>query len=225
MKIGIIGGGSVGQALAAKLIAVGHDVQLGIRNPSTAELEKPRTNASTLAEWKSATGGAVVSFSEAARHGDMLFNATGGDVALAALAMAGADNLTGKVLVDLSNPLDFSRGMPPAMLPAYTVTSLGEAVQAAFPNARVVKAFNTVSALLMTDAGQIAGDHDLLIAGNDADAKAAVVALARADFGWKSVVDLGDITGARATEHYLPLWIRMWGAVGSPLFNLRVVRA
>lgn len=225
MKIGIVGGGSVGQMLAGALIGKGHDVRLGIRNPSPAELDKPRTYARTLTEWSGDTGGQVVSFADAAAHGELVINATGGEVSIAALTQAGAERLAGKVLVDLANPLDFSQGFPPSLLTAYSQgTSLGEQIQKAFPEARVVKAFNTISASVIVDAGKIPGDHDLFIAGNDADAKATVSQIARDAFGWKSIVDLGDITGARATEHLLPFWLRLWQTTGTLGVNIKVVR-
>jgi 8-hydroxy-5-deazaflavin:NADPH oxidoreductase len=225
MKIGIIGGGSVGQTIATKLIANGHDVLLGIRNPTPDELAKERQFAKPLTEWIAATGGKVVTFAEAAKHGEIVFNVTNGDASIAALTMAGAENLDGKVLIDVANPLDFSRGMPPDLLAKYSqFTSLGEEVQKAFPKARVVKAFNTVSAFAMVDAAFVPGDHDLFIAGNDPEAKKTVEGLARKEFGWKSFVDLGDIVGARASEHLLPLWVRLWMIGGSPKVNLKLMR-
>jgi 8-hydroxy-5-deazaflavin:NADPH oxidoreductase len=225
MKVGIIGGGGVGQTIAAKLIANGHDVRLGIRNPTPEELAKDRMMAKPLKDWIKETGGKVVTFAEAAKHGEIIFNVTNGDASISALTMAGAANLKGKVLIDVANPLDFSQGMPPGLLQKYThFTSLGEEIQKAFPEARVVKAFNTVSAFAMVDASFVAGDHDLFVAGNDAEAKKAVEQLARKEFGWKSIVDLGDIVGARATEHLLPLWVRLWMLGGSPKVNIKLVR-
>jgi 8-hydroxy-5-deazaflavin:NADPH oxidoreductase len=225
MKVGIIGGGGVGQTIAAKLIANGHDVRLGIRNPTPEELAKDRMMAKPLKDWIKETGGKVVTFAEAAKHGEMVFNVTNGDASISALTMAGAANLKGKVLIDVANPLDFSQGMPPGLLQKYThFTSLGEEIQKAFPEARVVKAFNTVSAFAMVDASFVAGDHDLFVAGNDAEAKKAVEQLARKEFGWKSIVDLGDIVGARATEHLLPLWVRLWMLGSSPKVNIKLVR-
>jgi 8-hydroxy-5-deazaflavin:NADPH oxidoreductase len=225
MKVGIIGGGGVGQTIAAKLIANGHDVRLGIRNPTPEELAKDRMMAKPLKDWIKETGGKVVTFAEAAKHGEIIFNVTNGDASISALTMAGAANLKGKVLIDVANPLDFSQGMPLGLLQKYThFTSLGEEIQKAFPEARVVKAFNTVSAFAMVDASFVAGDHDLFVAGNDAEAKKAVEQLARKEFGWKSIVDLGDIVGARATEHLLPLWVRLWMLGGSPKVNIKLVR-
>ena len=225
MKIGIIGGGSVGQTLGAKLIANGHDVLLGIRSPSQSEFDKERSMAETISAWIKKTGGKVVSFADAAKHGDIIINATSGGVSLDALKQAGAYNLKGKVLIDIANPLDFSKGMPPSVLAQYTQgTSVGEEIQRAFPDTLVVKAFNTITAAVMVQPSLVKGDHDLLISGNDEAAKKTVSAFARKEFGWQSIVDLGDIVGARGTEHYLPLWVRLMGATGSPFFNIKIVK-
>jgi 8-hydroxy-5-deazaflavin:NADPH oxidoreductase len=225
MKIGIIGGGGVAQTFGAGLIALGHDVQLGIRNVTREELAKDRAQALPLADWQAKTGARVVTMAQAATHGELVVNATAGQGSLEALTMAGAANLKGKVLIDIANALDFSQGMPPFINPTYTgPTSLGEQIQAAFPDTRVVKAFNTVSAPAMVNAAFVPGDHDLLIAGNDPVAKAVVTDIARG-FGWQHIVDLGDIVGARATESLLPLWVRMWMLGSDPRVNIHLVRA
>jgi 8-hydroxy-5-deazaflavin:NADPH oxidoreductase len=225
MKVGVIGGGSVGQTMAEGLAARGHDVRLGIRSVTPEDLAKDRGHAPRLSDWQARTGIAIVTMDRAAAHGEVVLNATQGAASLAALTLAGAGNLSGKVLVDIANPLDFAHGMPPFLMPAYAQgQSLGEAIQAAFPQARVVKAFNTVAAAVMVNPASIPGDHDLFIAGNDAAAKGTVSDLARG-FGWSSIVDLGGIAGARASEAILPLWITLWGVLGTPTFNLRAVRA
>jgi 8-hydroxy-5-deazaflavin:NADPH oxidoreductase len=225
MKVGVLGGGGVGQALAGKLMQRGHDVQLGIRNPSPVELAKERQMAKTLVDWQKDTKGRVVSFSEAARHGDILINATQGGASIDALTLAGKDNLKGKVLIDVANPLDFSQGMPPSLLPKYDhFTSLGEEIQKAFPETHVVKTLNTVSNAVMINPSLVKGEHDLFIAGNNADAKKTVEGILRKDFGWTSIIDLGDIVGARAVEHLLPIWVRLWMTGGTPIVNLKVVR-
>jgi 8-hydroxy-5-deazaflavin:NADPH oxidoreductase len=224
MKIGIIGGGGVAQTFGAGLIALGHDVQLGIRHVTPEELAKDRANASTLADWQKKTGARVVTMAQTAAHGELIVNATAGQGSLQALTQAGAANLKGKVLIDIANALDFSMGMPPFLIPAYTgPTSLGEQIQAAFPDTHVVKAFNTIAAAVMVNPALVPGAHDLFIAGNDAGAKATVSDLARA-FGWQHITDLGDIVGARASEALLPLWVRLWTTTGSPLHNLHVAR-
>jgi 8-hydroxy-5-deazaflavin:NADPH oxidoreductase len=225
MKIGIIDGGSVGQTIGAKLAANGHYVRLGIRKVTDEELAKDRGFAGKLVDWTKETGVKVMTMREAAQHGEIIFNATNGAGAIEALKLAGADALGSKVLVDISNPLDFSHGMPPSILPAYAGnTSLGEEIQKAFPNARVVKALNTIAAAVMVNPGAIPADHDLLIAGEDSRAKTEVSHLAEREFGWKSVVDLGGIKAARGTEHILPLWVILWGVVGTPMFNVKIVR-
>jgi 8-hydroxy-5-deazaflavin:NADPH oxidoreductase len=226
MKVGIIGAGSVGQAIAAKLIQNGHDVRLGIRNPSPAELAKERMMARPLTAWQKDTGGKVTTFAEAAAHGELVINATSGGVSIEALKAAGASNLKGKILIDIANPLDFSKGMPPSLLPAYNHgTSLGEEIQKAFPETHVVKTLNTVSNAVMIEPSLVKGDHDLFIAGNSADAKKTVTDFLRNEFKWYSVIDLGDIVGARATEHLLPIWIRLWGTLGTASFNIKVVKS
>lgn len=225
MKLGMIGAGVVGQTLATKLIANGHDVMLGIRKVTEGELAKPRNRAEPLATWQARTGGKVGTFAEAAAHGEIVFNVTSGTVSLAALQAAGADNLAGKVLVDVSNPLDFSEGMPPFLPAALSErTSVGETIQTAFPRSRVVKAFNTISSVVMVDPGLLPG-VELMIAGNSDAAKAEVTRIARDEFRWQEVVDLGDISGARGTEHLMPLWLRLFLQGGSPLVALKVLRA
>ena len=148
-----------------------------------------------------------------------------GGVSLEALKMSGGNNLKGKIVVDVSNPLDFFKGMPPTLYPALTnTTSVGEEIQKAFPGAKVVKALNTVSSVLMVNPSLVPGDHDLFICGNDAGAKSRVTAILRNDFGWKSVVDVGDISNSRGLEMLLPLWVRLYGKFQSPNFNFRIVR-
>lgn len=142
---------------------------------------------------------------------------------LAAVRAAGADNLRGKVLIDLSNPLDFSKGMPPSATHRGD-DSLAEQIQRAFPESRVVKTLNTINAQVMVDPSRVPGEHDLFMCGNDTGAKAEVERLLREWFGWKRVIDLGDITAARGMELYVVFWVRLWGAMGTTDFNIRVVK-
>jgi predicted dinucleotide-binding enzyme len=215
MRIGILGTGVVGATIGGKLAALGHQVRMGSR---TAHNEK-------AAAWAAAAGANASqgTFADAAAFGEIVFNCTSGNGSLDALSAAGADNLHGKVLVDVANPLEFSGGA--LRLSVANDDSLGERIQRAFPDARVVKALNTVNAVLMVDPGRLPGEHSLFVAGNDADAKAKVTEILRDWFGWKSIVDLGDITAARGMEAYLLLWIRMMQAFGTPSFNVQVVRA
>jgi 8-hydroxy-5-deazaflavin:NADPH oxidoreductase len=200
MKVGVLGSGTVGKTIATKLRELGHDVQIGSRSAADD----------------------AVPFADAAAHGELVFNCTAGTASLEALAAADAANLAGKTLVDVANPLDFSKGMPPT-LSVCNDDSLGEQIQRAYPDAKVVKALNTVNASVMVDPASVPGDHDLFICGDD-DAKPEVSAILQS-FGWPAdrIRDLGDITAARAMEMYLPLWLRLMGVVGSPTFNIRVV--
>ena len=216
MKIGVLGTGTVGQTIATKLVSLGHSVRMGSRTATNVE----------AAKWakKAGPGASHGTFADAAKFGEIVFNCTHGQAAVEILRSVGAADLSGKVLVDVSNPLDFSRGMPPSLFVANT-ESLGERIQSAFPKARVVKALNTVSAPLMVDPTRLAhGDHTMLICGNDPAAKKQVVEILTQGFGWKDVIDLGDIAMARGLEGYLLLWTRLYMALGSPEFNLRVVR-
>ncbi len=162
-------------------------------------------------------------FGDAAAHGEMVVNATAGAVSLEVLRQAGEENLNGKPLIDISNPLDFSKGMPPTLSVSNT-DSLGEQIQRRFPEARVVKTLHTMNAYLMVDPIQLAGaDHTVFVSGDDAEAKTTVTELLRS-FGWTDLIDLGDITTARGTEMLLPVWLRLFGALQKPIFNFKIVR-
>ena len=202
MRIAVLGTGMVGRTLTGKLRELGHDVVVGSRE----------------------AGDDARPFEEAAAHGELIVNATNGEHALAALAQAGDDNLRGKVLVDVTNPLDFSRERPPT-LSVCNDDSLGEQIQRAFPDAKVVKSLHTVNAAVMVDPARVPGEHDIFVCGNDNEAKAQVAELLES-FGWprEHILDLGDITTARGPEMYLPLWLRLFGAAGSPNFNIHLVR-
>jgi 8-hydroxy-5-deazaflavin:NADPH oxidoreductase len=216
MKTGVLGTGMVGKAIATKLVGLGHDVMMGSR---TADNEQ-------AAEWVSAAGSraSLGTFAEVAGFGELLFNCTAGAGSLDALRSANPEDLAGKVLIDVANPLDFSQGMPPSLFVSNT-DSLGEQIQRAFPDTRVVKALHTMNCEVMVDPAKVPGEHDVFVSGNDEAAKADVRELLQS-FGWPTerIVDLGDITSARGTEMYLPLWLRLWGAVQTGYFNIKVVR-
>lgn len=215
MKIGILGTGMVGAGLGSKLVSLGHHVKMGSR---TAAHEK-------AVAWAQGAGAnaSYGTFADAAAYGELLLNCTLGAASLEALQAAGANNLKGKVLIDTSNPLDFSKGFPPSLFAGNT-DSLGEQIQRTFPEAKVVKAFNTISVSVMVDPGKLGEPTDIFVSGNDVAAKAQVGELLRS-FGWKSIVDLGDISTARGTESYLALWVRLYGAFKTPDLNIKVVRA
>jgi 8-hydroxy-5-deazaflavin:NADPH oxidoreductase len=178
-------------------------------------------------EWAGGAGEGASegSFADAAEFGEVVVNATAGTGSLEALEAAGSENLSGKVLIDIANPLDFSQGMPPSLSVCNT-DSLGEQIQRAFPEARVVKALNTVNAAVMVEPDSLGESANVFVCGNDGQAKAKVIELLET-FGWLSgdVVDLGDIAAARGTEMYLALWLRMMGALDTPQFNIRIVKA
>lgn len=227
MKIGIFGTGVVGQTIAAALAAKGHSVMIGTRDPK-ATLGRDTGNAfssTPFKAWHAANPGIQLgTFAQAARFGEALVNATSGDGALPALQAAGADALGDRIMLDIANPLDFSRGMPPSLSVCNT-DSLGEQLQRAFPRLRVVKTLNTTNAMVMVNPAAVAGgDHSMFVCGNDADAKAKVKGWLGEWFGWRDVIDLGDITTARGTEMLLPIWLRLWGALGTPMFNFKIAR-
>ncbi len=215
MKIAVLGTGGVGVAIADKLIALGHHVMMGAR---VARNEK-------AGEWAKSAGGNASNgtFADAIHFGELVFNCVLGAVAIEVLGSAGANGLDGKIVIDISNPLDFSKGMPPSLFVCNT-DSLGEMIQRAFPKARIVKSLNTIAAPVMVNPAMIQGDHDVLICGDDASAKAEVTDILKNWFGWKSVVDLGDISGSRVTEAWVLFWVRIMMITGSPMHNIKVVR-
>ncbi len=227
MKIGVFGTGIVGQTLAGKLSERGHDVVIGTRDPKVtlARAEKDSLGFPPFRDWHASHGEVrLATLAEAAKHGELCFNVLSGAGAISGLRAAGEEALAGKVLVDVTNPLDFSKGFPPSLLVCNT-DSLGEQIQRALPRTKVVKTLNTVNAFLMVDPKSLAGgEHTMFVAGDDGDAKATVSNLLRESFGWTDLVDLGDLTNARATEAYVTLWARLYGALGIPQFNVRVVR-
>ncbi|WP_297110970.1 NAD(P)-binding domain-containing protein [uncultured Devosia sp.] len=211
MRYGVLGTGMVGQALARRLRELGHEVAMGAREASN---EKARAFAAE-------TGGQAMDFAGAAAFGEVIIHATSGAHALEALNQAGAENLAGKVLIDISNALDFSQ--KPPVLSVVNTDSLGETIQRAFPQARVVKTLCTVNAKVMVDPGRLPGEHVVFLSGNDNGAKKDVRDLLTS-FGWTAIIDLGGIEGARAQEMMMPMWLRLWGHLGTPDFNWMLTR-
>jgi len=205
----------VGNAIGTKLIQLGNKVKMGSR---TADNVK-------AAEWVKLNDGNASqgTFEEAASFGEILFNCTSGVASVDVLKLAGNKNIDGKILIDVANPLDFSKGMPPSLTICNT-DSLGETIQREFPRVKVVKTLNTVNCNVMVNPSLVLGDHDIFICGNDDIAKEQVKDMLTNWFGWKSIIDLGDITNARATEMLLPIWIRLWGKLGTANFNYKIVK-
>ncbi len=228
MTIAVLGTGMVGQAVAGKLAALGHEVVVGTRDPEAtlARTEPDYLGNPPFKVWREAHPEVGLGTpAEAAAGAEMIVNATNGAGSITFLESAGEQNLTGKVLVDIANPLDVSQGMPPSLFVSNT-DSLGEQIQSRFPQARVVKALNTMNCEVMVDPGKLPGEHDVFLCGEDADGKRQVTELLES-FGWPSerIRDLGGIASARGPEMYVPLWIRLWGALGTGHFNIAVVRA
>jgi 8-hydroxy-5-deazaflavin:NADPH oxidoreductase len=209
MKIAVIGTGSAGRALAAGFRRIGHDVVVGTRDPEvTAQREEWAGSDLTL-----------VTFADAATDADFVINATGGLVSLGALAQV---DLEGKVLVDVSNPLDFSEGFPPRLSVSNT-DSLAEQIQRAHPEARVVKALNTVNGAVMVDPARLPEATTIFLAGDDPLAREAVRELL-GELGWVDIVEFPTLEAARALEMWLPLWVRLMANLGTADFNIRLVR-
>jgi predicted dinucleotide-binding enzyme len=216
MKIAVLGTGTVGDTLGSKLVELGHEVAMGSR---TNNNEKAREFVDKNND-KASAG----TFAYAAAFGEIIFNCTAGVASVEALKSAGENSLNGKILIDVANPLDFSKGMPPS-LSVVNTSSLGEEIQKAFPKLKVVKTLNTIWCGLMVDPAMVNnGDHHIFLSGNDKEAKKKVREILRS-FGWndKNIFDLGDITTARGTEMYLPLWLRIWGSTNSGAFNIKIV--
>lgn len=226
MRIAVLGTGMVGRAFATRLTALGHEVTVGTRDVAAtmARTETDQMGNAPFPQWAAEHPEVTLAtFADAAAPVELVVNATTGSATIDVLAAAGAANLAGKVVLDVANPLDHSAGMPPTLLVKDT-DSLGEQIQRTFSDAKVVKALNTMNAYLMVDPRQLAdGDFSTFVSGDDADAKKTVSALLES-IGHTDVIDLGDITTARGAEMILPLWIRLWGALGTPMFNFKIVR-
>ena len=225
MRIGIIGTGGVARTLAGALAAKGHEVALGSRDPRAAlgRDDVNRQTGTTLAGWSAENAGVpIVPILEAAAHGDTVWNATSGAAGSAPVASAGAA-LDGKIVVDITNPI--VRSGDTVTLEPIGTDSLAEAIQRAVPGARVVKALNTVTAAVMVDPASLAGgDHTLPICGNDDDAKREVAGWLADWFGWRDVLDIGDLAAARAQEAYLLFWLRLMQTAGTSIVSTKIVR-
>ncbi|MET8085006.1 NAD(P)-binding domain-containing protein [Micromonospora sp. NPDC005237] len=217
MRIAVLGTGSVGRTISARAAELGHQVTIGTRDVAT-------TLAGDYAAWTAEHPEVgLATQADAAADAELVVNATSGSGSLPALTAAGAANLAGKVLLDIANPLDFSAGFPPT-LTVQDTDSLAEQIQREFPQARVVKALNTLTAELMVRPRQLAdGAHSVFVSGDDAEAKRIITGLL-VSFGHTDVIDLGDLSTARGTEMLMPLWLRLYGRLDTANFNLKVVR-
>lgn len=214
MKIGILGTGMVGEALGTKFTQLGHQVKMGSRT----------ANNEAAAKWAKSAGNNASqgTFDDAARFGEMVFICLKGAVFLDVAKTLDSSTLAGKILVDVSNPLDFSHGMPPSLSICNT-NSLGEEVQKAVPSAKVIKTLNIVNCQVMVDPAK-GGNPTMLVCGNDAGAKQKISGLLK-EMGWRDILDIGDIKSSRGTEMLLPLWLNLFGLFGNPQFGFKVVRS
>ncbi len=227
MKIGIFGTGMVGQILALALVSKGHTVMIGTRDvaKSLATTQPNGMGIPAFGVWhKDHQNIGVGTFAEVAAFGEVLLNATGGNVSIEVLHSVDAAHLNGKILMDLANDLDFSKGSPVTRTSDTPGSSVGEQIQAAFPNVKVVKTLNTLSAFVMVDPKSVGGgDSTIFVNGNDAEAKKVVTGILEG-LGWTDIMDLGDITSSRAVELLLPVWLKAWAVIGNTPFNFKIVR-
>jgi predicted dinucleotide-binding enzyme len=228
MKIGILGTGMVGQTIAEKVLQLGHEVMIGTRNKENtlAKKEKDNFGRPPFSEWINKNSEIQLgTYSETASFGEFLVNATNGVGSIDALRSAGEENLADKILLDISNPLDFSKGMPPSLTICNT-DSLGEQIQRTFPKLKVVKSLNTTNAYVMVNPGLLPEATNIFLNGNDLNAKKEVKKLLTS-FEWneKDIIDMGDISTARGTEQLLPIWVRLWATLQTPYFNFKIVVA
>lgn len=221
---GVLGTGTVGQTIAAKLVELGHEVRMGTRDveAARARTEPGQAGAQPLGPWLEANPDVqLVTFADAVAGSEVLVNATSGSASVEVLRTANPDDLEGKILIDIGNPLDFSTGQ--LGLTVGVTDSLGETLQREFPSVRVVKALNMMTAAVMVDPASVGGgEHTTFLAGNHEAAKSVVMNLLHS-FGWRDVRDLGDIAGARGMEAYLVFWVRGIQVFGTPMFNIKLV--
>ena len=224
MKIAVLGTGMVGRAHAIRLVELGNDVTIGTKNVAkTLSVTNPdQMGNPPFSLWhKDHSQIKLMTFADAVKDADLVFEALHGSAVLNVLKPL-ESFLTGKILIDISNPLDFSKGMPPTLFVANT-DSLGEQIQRALPKTKVIKTFNTVNAIIQVNPQLLANvDHDIFLSGNDAGAKADVNKLLQS-YGWKNIIDLGDITTARGTEMMMPFWLRIFSSLKTPMFNYKIV--
>ena len=228
MKITVLGTGMVGQVMAEKLISLDHEVIMGTRKvqETLSRTKSDQRTGKTFSEWHKEYPGIILSnYEELPDDSELYINATSGGGSLEALSAVGHSKLSGKVLIDISNPLDFSQGFPPTLW-VCNDDSLAERIQREFPETQVVKSLNTMNCSIMVEPSLITGDHNVFMNGNEDSAKAKVKSLLM-EFGWKesNIIDMGDISTARGTEMILPIWVRLYGSYGHGNFNFHIAKA
>jgi len=215
-KIGILGTGMVGTEIGTKLIELGYEVKIGSRSD---------TNKNAL-EWVSQNGSQATTgtFDDAAEFGEIIFLCVKGNATLSVIKSLQSKSVNGKTIIDITNPLDFSKGMPPFLIPEYANTnSLGEEVQKALKDANVVKTLNMVNCKVMINPIRTGEEPTMFISGNNENAKSQVIKILK-QFGWKDIIDLGDIVNARGMEMLLPLWLDILGKTNNPDFGFKIVK-
>jgi len=213
-KIGVLGTGMVGQTIGSRLVALGYEVMMGSRKKDNEKAVK----------WASENGANASNgtFADAAKFGSIIFLCTKGEATLEILKLAGHENFKNKTVADISNPLDFSKGMPPTLF-VCNDNSLGEKVQEAIPGAFVVKTLNIVNCEVMVNANKSGGSPTMFVSGNNADAKKEITGILK-QFNWEDVIDLGNISTARGTEMMLPIWLRTFMATGNGYIAFKIIR-
>ena len=217
MRYAVLGTGMVGHTLADKLIALGHEVRMGARDG-----DNPKAG-----EWaeRKGPGAGHGSYADVSEWAERIVFAVNGAKLLDVAGAVTKEAAAGKTIIDVTNPLDTSNGMPPTLVPEMSnTTSAGEQLQLKLPDARVVKTLNTMNHLLMVDPGRLSGSHDVFLCGDDEAAKADVIGML-SEFGWDDPIDLGPLAAARGMEGLMPFWLRVWGVVGSADFNYKIVRS
>ncbi|MDF1497533.1 MAG: NAD(P)-binding domain-containing protein [Patescibacteria group bacterium] len=221
MKIGILGTGMVGRAHAQKLVELGHDVMIG-----TGDVDKTlnKISENDFNSWyKNIDGLKIGAFTEAAVHGELIINAIKGEMALAVLSLL-YDGLNNKIIIDISNPLEFDEKRSVKLFVCNT-DSLGEQIQKALPDSLVVKTLNTVNANLQVNPSLLSdGNHDVFVSGNNEKAKQLVAKFLKEFYGWKNIIDLGDITTARGTEALMIMWLNLSTKFGTAMFNYKILK-
>lgn len=225
MKIAVLGTGIVGRAHATRLTELGHDVTVGTQDvdKTAANTENDNMGNPPFSQWhKDNANVKLETFADATENAEIIFNALNGQIAVEVLKGL-ESTIDSKILIDIANPLDFSKGFPPTLFVSNT-DSLGEQIQKALPKAKIVKTFNTTNAAIQVNPKSLAGgDHHIFVSGDDESAKAKVIDILKS-YGWENIVDIGDITTARGTEMFLPFWLRLMGALQTPMFNIKVVK-